>query len=169
MGKLHVNLRTKNRLHPFKNIAAATLIGLSIVCSPFLANGQQIIEIEVPPVYDTIYKKVVTKPAHLKQVEVPAEYTTVTSRRLVRACGGFREYREMPCLKPISDDAPIPVEAIQKKLKTLGFYWGPIDNILGPKTKSAVIEYRKVKALGDGFKITPYMLDMLGVTAIDEG
>ncbi len=151
----------KSKTTPFKKIAA-TLIGLSMAGLPILVNGQTIIEVQQPPEYDTIQKKVLVKPAEIKLIEVPAEYTTVKSRRLVRG-GGFVEFREMACVQPIPEDAPIPIAKVQQKLKERGFYQGAIDNVLGPKTKEAVIEFRKANFLGVQFRITPYMLDLLGI------
>jgi len=159
--------QVKNKLQPLKKLAAATLIGLSMAGTPILVNGQTIIEIEEPPVYDTIHKKVLVTPAHLKQVDVPAEYVTVESKRLIWQ-GGYAEFREMSCMQAIPHDAPIPVEKVQQKLKELGFYQGAIDNVMGPKTKAAVIAYGKANGLGDEFSITPYVLDMMGVTAMKE-
>jgi|GEM_PF-1370703 len=170
----------------WKHIAVACLRGLSIAGTQVLVKGQSIIEvaepaqyqtihkkklvkhasvisIQEPPVYDTIQKRVMVKPQELKTVPVPPEYTTVKSRRLVWQ-GGFAEYRELSCIKPIKDTDPIPVSKVQQRLKALGYYNGTIDNILGPKTKQAVIDFRTESGMRAVFEISPILLDLLGVT-----
>lgn len=39
------------------------------------------------------------------------------------------------------------VETVQKKLKNLGYYEGPIDNKIGPKTEAGIKGFQKAKGL----------------------
>lgn len=61
-----------------------------------------------------------------------------------------------------STQAPIPQERqgrnnedIQKALKNAGFYAGPIDGKIGPKTKKAVREFQSAKGLKADGKVGP--------------
>lgn len=178
MGKLNIkltngvelgNCSNHSKKALLKTLLATTLVWLSIVGLPMMVNGQTIIETKEPPQYTTITKKVLVKPSEIKVIEEPAEYTTVKSRRLIKKRGcGYVGYREMACIQPIPENATIPIAEVQQKLKDRGFYKGAIDNKLNPKTKEAIIEFKKANFLGVEFRITPYMLDILGIK-VDTG
>lgn len=59
------------------------------------------------------------------------------------------ESYEKPTKKSYSESAiQLSPKQIQRALKSAGFYRGPIDGKIGPKTKEAIIKFQKAK----GFK-----------------
>ncbi|MEM6723407.1 MAG: peptidoglycan-binding domain-containing protein, partial [Bacteroidota bacterium] len=102
--------------------------------------------IEVPGETKTIsYQKLVT-PAGTNVVEIPAEYKTVTKKQLVSK-GGFSEWREILCPADVTEAT---VRSVQRALRDAGYDPGPLDNILGARTKAALIKYQKDKGLPVG-------------------
>jgi peptidoglycan hydrolase-like protein with peptidoglycan-binding domain len=59
------------------------------------------------------------------------------------------EYEDVQPAKTTTYSAPVSlsVKQIQKALKSAGFYQGPIDGKIGPKTKEAIIKFQKAKGL----------------------
>ncbi len=80
-----------------------------------------------------------------RSLVVPAEYRTIT-KRTIKEKGGFSEWKEVLCPGKISN----AVEQIQKALNTRGFDPGPIDNIMGPKTRAALIQFQEENNLPHG-------------------
>ncbi len=80
-----------------------------------------------------------------RNLVVPAEYRTVT-KRTIKNKGGFSEWREVLCPGKISN----AIEQVQKALLKKGFDPGPIDNILGPKTRAALIQFQEDNNLPHG-------------------
>ena len=171
----------RNRIH-FPNFvrkfAAATLIGFSIAGTPIAVNGQnvvkgveadtiaphlidRIITIEVPPTFKTIEVQRVKTPAKIIVHEIPAEYTTVTKRKLVKK-GGFVEWKEISCIAPESE-ITIEIKLLKQKLQEKGYYSGEIDNILNEDIKVALINFKKDNRLIPAFELdddTIYLLDL---------
>lgn len=55
---------------------------------------------------------------------------------------------EKPVAKSYSDQtAQLSSKQIQRALKNAGYYQGPIDGKIGPKTKEAIIKFQKAKGL----------------------
>ena len=97
-------------------------------------------EVEIPAEYSTrTYRVLKTGTSHARPREIPAEYTSVTRRILVKK-GGFTEWREV-----IACGGPIPktVQRIQDVLRSRGYYPGPSNNKMGPETKAALIQFQK--------------------------
>ena len=82
----------------------------------------------------------------VRETAVPAEYATVTKRRLVKS-GGFSEWREVLCGDKITGAT---VRSIQKALKDRGYDPGPADDIMGARTKAALTKYQADKGLPVG-------------------
>lgn len=55
----------------------------------------------------------------------------------------------------IKADVAVRNKDIQTALKNAGFYTGSIDGKIGPKTKSAIMEFQKAKALKADGKVGP--------------
>jgi peptidoglycan hydrolase-like protein with peptidoglycan-binding domain len=91
-------------------------------------------------------KKVVKNAATTRTVEVPAEYTTVTRKNLVKK-GGFTEWKEVLCGDKVDG---YTIRQIQDALKSRGYDPGPIDNILGSQTKAALTKFQKENNLPVG-------------------
>ena len=102
--------------------------------------------IEIPAEYKNIKKTVLVKPAETKVTDIPAQYRTVSNRRLVKP-GGFSEWREVLCQNKIN---AVKIREIQAALKSRGYDPGPVDNIMGKQTKSALVKYQKDNGLPIG-------------------
>ncbi|MEZ4884246.1 MAG: von Willebrand factor type A domain-containing protein [Chitinophagales bacterium] len=109
-------------------------------------TSAQIVENTIPAVYRTIQKVIVKTPATTKVVEIPAEYSTVATRKLVRP-GGFTDWVEVLCEAKITQTK---VAEIQQALKARGYDVGAVDNVMGAKTKQALVEYQKKSGLPVG-------------------
>ncbi len=97
-------------------------------------------------------------PANTRVVEIPAEFKTVTKRKLVKK-GGFSEWREVLCPVKTTD---FTIRGIQRALKDAGYEPGPIDGVLGAQTKSALVEFQKANNLPQG-RLDIETLKKLGV------
>jgi peptidoglycan hydrolase-like protein with peptidoglycan-binding domain len=93
-----------------------------------------------------------------RSVEVPAEYTTVTKRSLSKK-GGFTEWREVLCANKVTTSM---VQQVQRALRSRGYDPGPIDNIIGTRTKAALIKFQKDNGLPVG-NLDFKTLKMLGI------
>ena len=58
-------------------------------------------------------------------------------------------------VEPAKTEAGMKNKDVQTALKNAGFYTGAIDGKIGPKTKSAVIEFQKAKGLKADGKVGP--------------
>ncbi len=137
-------------------------------------------KIVVPAQYKTVTQRVVVKPAETKTVEIPAVYKTVKVKELVQPQQVVEEkipakykwvterikvkdilYKIEPvvCKTNLTPDLVIN---LQKKLKKLGYYTGPIDGIYGPLTAKAVDAYQKDKGYARG-ALTVSTLESLGI------
>ncbi len=113
----------------------------AVVQSP--ANVQ---EREVAPEYRTITKQVLQSPATTREVEIPAEYTTLTTQKLV-STGGFSEWVEVLCDNKVT---PARISAIQQALKSRGYDPGPVDNVMGARTRQALEKFQRDNGLPVG-------------------
>ncbi|NNC94240.1 MAG: peptidoglycan-binding protein [Chitinophagales bacterium] len=107
---------------------------------------ERIEEITVPAEYNTITKRVMKTPARTEQKVLPAEYVTVTKREKVKS-GSVTEWLEVVCDQNLTTAKIIE---IQRALKAKGFNPGPIDNILGPQTRAALVKYQRANNLPVG-------------------
>jgi hypothetical protein len=133
------------------------------------ADCQVMCLVEVPATYNTIEKKILKNQAYTReesmpmqykivtrevlveaekiiQIETPAAYKTVQKRVVVEK-GGYQVWREILCGNDLTSEKIIQ---IQKALKAKGYNPGPIDDVFGPLTKKALIQYQKDKALPVG-------------------
>lgn len=100
----------------------------------------------IPAEYTTLSKKQVKTPATTRTIEVPAEYQTITKRNLVKK-GGFTEWREVLCSDKVTS---YTIRSIQQALKDRGYEPGPLDNVLGVRTKAALTKFQKDNGLPVG-------------------
>jgi len=89
---------------------------------------------------------VMTKPAETRVIEVPAEFRTMTNRKLTKP-GGYSEWKEVLCQNKINE---VKIKEIQQALKNRGYDPGPVDDIMGSKTKAALIQFQKDNSLPIG-------------------
>jgi len=100
----------------------------------------------IPAEYQTVTRRVVKTPASTRSIDVPAEFTTVTKRQLIRK-GGFTEWREIVCGSDVTTQM---VRDVQNALRTRGFDPGPADNVMGAKTKAALVKFQRENNLPVG-------------------
>jgi len=116
------------------------------ITKAILQSPAQIAESEIPAEYRTLVKKVLVQPATSKEMEILAEYSTVTRRKLI-AKEKFSRWVEVLCE---TNCFPSHILALQQALKHRGYYKGVLDNVLGPETKKALIQYQKDKGFPTG-------------------
>ena len=100
----------------------------------------------IPAEYTTVTRRVVKTPATTRSIDVPAEYTTVTKRQLVRK-GGFTEWREIVCGSDVTSQM---VRDVQSALRSRGYDPGPADNVMGSRTKAALVKFQRENNLPVG-------------------
>ncbi len=76
----------------------------------------------------------------------PAEYSTVT-KRVVTNGGGISEWREVLCQGNVTSDK---TRQIQNALRARGYDPGPADNVMGARTKAALVKFQKDNGLPVG-------------------
>ncbi len=101
--------------------------------------------VKIPPVYKTIKVKEVVEPAKVVTKKIPPKYGYVTRRVKVRDI----EYKWEPVICKTNLTHTL-IRNLQRKLKKLGYYHGPIDGIYGPMTQRAVNQYQKDNGLAQG-------------------
>jgi len=145
------------------------------------ADCQVMCLVEVPATYKTVEKKVLKNQAYTRQetmplqfkivsrellveaekiieIETPATYKTVQKRVLVEK-GGYQVWREILCGNDLTVEKIIQ---IQRALQVKGYNPGPIDDVFGPLTKAALVQYQKDKGLPVG-NLNMETLESLGV------
>ncbi len=100
----------------------------------------------IPAEFTTVTRRVVKTPATTRTIDVPAEFTTVTKRQLVRK-GGFTEWREIVCGSDVTTQM---VRDVQTALRTRGYDPGPADNVMGSRTKAALVKFQRENNLPVG-------------------
>jgi peptidoglycan hydrolase-like protein with peptidoglycan-binding domain len=140
-------------------------------------------EIAIPADYRTITRSIVAIPASNKSIKVPAEYSSITktvvktaastaevdvpeetSSYTITNMSGGGSYAEW--VEEILREAQVTTDriiSIQRALKAADYNPGPIDNILGSRTKSALLQYQKDKNLPQG-NLNLETLKSLGVS-----
>lgn len=100
----------------------------------------------IPAEYKNVSVRVVKIPATVKTDTIPAEIGNVNKRRPIKA-GGFSEWREVLCGEKVTG---YTIRQIQEALKKTGYYTGPVDNTMTPRTKSALLKFQQDKGLPSG-------------------
>jgi peptidoglycan hydrolase-like protein with peptidoglycan-binding domain len=79
--------------------------------------------------------------------------------------GGFTEWKEVLCGHILEGQTGIAkVQEIQRALQAKGYDPGPLDNIIGPRTKAALVKFQKDNGLPIG-ALDIQTLKALGVSA----
>jgi hypothetical protein len=144
------------------------------------ATGEIMCLVEIPAKYETVRRRVVTKPASVRVVEIPAEYETIKVTKMVsppqekripipeeygtitrkeKVADSCLEWRKVLCETNMS---PGLVMKIQQALSRAGYNPGPIDGTYGSQTRAAVASYQKAKGFGEG-ELTYETIESLGV------
>jgi hypothetical protein len=103
-------------------------------------------EENIPAQYETKSKQVVKSAASTREIDIPAEYTTITKRKLTKQ-GGVTEWREVLCDTKVTQ---YTIRTIQGALRSRGYDPGPEDNVMGTRTKAALVQFQKDKGLPTG-------------------
>lgn len=103
-------------------------------------------EEQVPAITKVMPRKKLIEPARENKIEIPATYKTVAKKVLVEK-GGYQEWREVLCDQDVTDTR---IKQIQEALRREGYDPGPIDNMMGSKTKDALIKFQQDKGLPVG-------------------
>jgi Putative peptidoglycan binding domain len=133
------------------------------------------------PVYKTITVSVLAEPARYDEVDVPAQYTTVSKQRVVEcaqtvteagaakqmtkkervlvSAGGFTEWVEVVCDKDMTESL---VTKVQKALNEKGYNVGTPDGRMGGKTREMLMKYQKENNLPEG-NMNKATVESLGV------
>jgi len=145
-------------------------------------TGQKICLIDQPARYKTVKRKVVTKPAGFRVVQVAAQYQDVKVRTLVSAARevrttipaiektvsrqelvkkGHMQWRSILCETNMTGDR---LRAIQSALKSRGYNPGAIDGVIGSQTIAAVNDFQRDKKLPIDQYLNLRTLKALGVS-----
>ncbi|MDP5121078.1 MAG: peptidoglycan-binding protein [Spirosomaceae bacterium] len=126
-------------------------------------------EIDIPAEYKTITRQVVASAAATREVEVPAQYKTITKTVVktgpatsevaipaqtgtytftsMTGMGSYADWVEILCESKVTVER---IRSIQIALKQRGYDPGPIDNVLGRQTKTALLQFQKDENLPQG-------------------
>ena len=94
--------------------------------------------VDIPAEYEMLTTYKLVSPAKTSLVDVPAVYKTIRKKRLIKE-GGISESKEVICKNKMT---PELIGYIQKALRDAGYNPGPIDQVMGTLTKSALIQYQ---------------------------
>ena len=111
-----------------------------------LKNQAYTREETMPMQYKIVTREVIVEAEKIVQIEIPATYKTVQKRVVVEK-GGYQVWREILCGNDLTTEKIIQ---IQRALQANGYNPGPIDDVFGPLTKAALIQYQKDKGLPVG-------------------
>jgi len=136
--------------------------------------------IPIPAIYKTVKKKVLDKPASTKVMPIVAQFKTVKVKELAEVASVKKSlipetYRTVETRIKVSDAilkwqpilcktsmSTVNIKAVQTALKESGFNPGPIDGIMGWRTKAALHKFQKSNGLSTG-ALTKETLVSLGV------
>ena len=113
--------------------------------------------IPVPALYKTIKVKELVQPAAVKRIPVPEMYKTVEKR--VKVADSILKWQPVLCKTSMTR---VNIKSVQKALKDAGFNPGPIDGIMGWRTKAALNKFQKSNKLSSG-ALTKETLSALGL------
>ena len=124
-------------------------------------TGKQICLTEEKPIYETVQKRIVSAPAQVQKVIVPAEYETVEVRKLVKAAKEIKsvipasyktvsikeveqegkiEWRTILCETNIT---PSRITGVQRALNDEGYNPGTFNSVIDNGTIAAVNTFQR--------------------------
>ena len=113
--------------------------------------------ISIPAVYKTVKVKELVEAASVTRTPLPEAYKTVQKR--VKIADSELKWQEVACKSAITR---VNIKGVQKALKNSGFNPGPIDGIMGWRTKAALHKFQKSNGLSTG-ALTQETLATLGL------
>ena len=121
------------------------------------ATGEIMCLVTVPAEYKTVTVRKLVEPAEVKKVEIPAQYETVYE--VQKGGPGKMEWRPILCSTNASVEL---IRELQLALKEKGFNPGTVDGVLGGGTMEAVRRYQRSKGIAQG-QLTIEVMRELGV------
>lgn len=94
--------------------------------------------VPVPAVYETVTRRVIDTPAVTRTIPVKAVYRQETVHEPI----GPGETKWVSVLCDVNA-TPDLVQSLQRALNVRGIYKGPIDGVIGPKTRQAIKTFQK--------------------------
>ncbi len=101
--------------------------------------------VTIPAVYKTVKVKELVEPATVKHTPIPEQYRTVSKR--VKVSDSFLKWQPVLCKTHMTK---VNILSVQKALKHAGFNPGPLDGIMGWRTKAALNKFQKSKGISTG-------------------
>jgi hypothetical protein len=115
--------------------------------------------IPIPAVYKTIRVKELVQPETTQSVTIPEVYKTVT--RKVKVAEAYLKWQPVMCKTTMSSNS-INIRNVQRALKDAGYNPGPIDGIVGRRTRNALHKFQNANGLSRG-ALTQETLEALGL------
>ncbi len=113
--------------------------------------------VTIPAVYKTIKVKEMVEPAKIKRIAIPPVYKMVTKK--VKVADSVIKWVPVVCKSNMSGTL---ISDVQRRLKEKGFNPGPIDGIIGPRTRAALHKFQRASHLAVG-GLTKETLRALGL------
>jgi hypothetical protein len=101
--------------------------------------------IPVPAVYKTVKVRELVEPASVKKSVIPERYQSITKK--VKVSDAVLKWQPVICKTAMSRPS---IRSVQKALKASGINPGPIDGIMGWRTKAAIEKYQRANGLSTG-------------------
>ena len=118
----------------------------------------------IPAEYKTIKKTVLVSPASVQEVAIPAEYKTYNYDQIADR-GGYTSWVEVTCdsnnQSPMSSNSMI--RQLQQKLSDKGYSPGPIDGVMGTRTRGALTQFQKYMGMPISMVATNDLLKALEI------
>jgi hypothetical protein len=123
-----------------------------------LKKDEVIEDVVIPGEYSAVKREVLEKEETFKDVEMPPKYKVIEKKVLVEK-GGYQVWRAVICAEDFTSDI---IKKIQKALANKGYQPGPVDGIMGAKTKAELFKFQKDENLPNG-NLSIETLEKLGV------
>ncbi len=101
--------------------------------------------VPIPAVYKTVKVRELVEPASVQKSIIPEKYQSVTKK--VKVSDAVLKWQPVICKTDMSRPS---IRSIQKALKASGINPGPIDGIMGWRTKAAIEKYQRANGLSTG-------------------
>jgi len=150
-------ITTKELVKPACTISRPKPARYKLITQKILVKPATTIAKTIPAKYKTIATKELVSPETTKTVRIPAKYKYINKKIKVKDS----ELKWLPVLCETNFTRP-RVMMVQRALKNTGFNPGPIDGILGSRTKAAIRRFQKANHLATG-ALTIETLRVLGV------
>ncbi len=134
-------------------------------------------EMTIPAEYKTISVRELATPARVKRTTIPATYRVIKQK--VKTQDALLDWQQVQCKSKVNfynhtpsittepirstGKTKVDIRSVQQALKDAGFNPGPIDGIIGSKTKRALRQYQRANGLATNRGLTRDTLDYLGL------